>query len=192
MSQAFAHFVFNLALGHTAFGNQAAAVFLKIQMAKAVPRRSFDSGFAVGSDIITPIGINELSAVITAPILQGCFLFLYTVLVVIADQIVLGLLTACTKIGNKLIQDLLLNGTIHRHIPRTTSLGVDKVKLLIAERIFQLIQTECSGFFKAQAEVSAKVSDNDYVVAFHRISDLNHIVKFFGQERTVKFVVVLF
>lgn len=70
VSQAFTHFVFNLAFGHTALCNQAAAVFLKIQMAKAVPGRSFDSGLAVRSDIITPIGINKLFTVITAPILQ--------------------------------------------------------------------------------------------------------------------------
>lgn len=72
VSHTLAHFVFNLAFGHTALGDQAAAILLKIQVAKSVPGRSFDSRLAVGSNIITPIGIYELITVIATPVLQRC------------------------------------------------------------------------------------------------------------------------
>ena len=83
-------------------------------MSKSVPGRSFDSGFAVGSNIVTPIRNYEFSAVIATPILQGCFLFFYAVLEVVADQTIFGLLTACTKM-QKHNKEVVAKQTLHKN-----------------------------------------------------------------------------
>jgi len=51
------------------------------------------------------------------------FLF-YAVLVIVADQIVLGLLSIGTKISNKFFQNPLLNGNIYLDISYQTTFGV--------------------------------------------------------------------